>query len=196
MDTCYHYTTRYQIGGILRDREINKRKHKKTTPEAECFNWFTTSPILEFGSAFGAHFEPPGGTLAERIRVFGNMINNPAYALEKRLQLYDAVLASEPYRIGVNADRIAWDVVQGDGPLIWYGVLRPVQLSEWVSFEQLKGGTRDRWTNAVSGSWIGMPLAELTQLINEHVAVLKASDPPWRDFYKHFEQPSVTNSGS
>jgi hypothetical protein len=174
----YHHTTRYSLGGILRFREISKARCPKDTPEDWRYNWFTTSTDPEIGACYGALHAPLGADVEEQLRIINRMHSDPDF-VNKRMTLIDAVIKSQPYRIGVDSETVSWDLVQDRGAgSTWYATKQPISIDQWVSFERL-----------IDGAWRGIPIEQLEselELLPWHK--LKAVDPPWRDFYKQFDE--------
>jgi hypothetical protein len=176
--TVWQHTTCYQIFGILRDRAINKARCPKDTPQLWQYNWLTTNAYLEAGACYGAPHAPLGADVDEQLRIVNRMHSDPDF-INKRMALVDAVIKSQPYRIGVNVGEVSWDLVQDRGAgSTWYATKQPIPIDQWVSFERL-----------IDGAWRGIPIGQLEselELLPWHK--LKAVDPPWRDFYKQFEE--------
>ena len=155
----------------------------------ENFTYFSTASIFDSGALYGANFtprymrdDPEGRAILELASKNLGLIH------EKKLQIIRQVLESQPYRIGIELDKLKVDFVEvrNDGEVV-YEVSAPVPMRDWSSFEQLPNGKlvknwQGRWE--VRGDCISLDLRELDNALDAIPSdSLKSALPPWADVW-------------
>ena len=194
MPIVWHYTHRYAIGGILKHRAIHRvLSPKPSTHVEQDYCWFSTSPSLDMGAGYGMVWKPSFMRTPANIGILEAVERNVELVFNVKAAVLEQVIASKPYRIGVDLDKLQVDRIdyRMRHSVTIYGTRAPVPMKDWLRFEQLLDGRlygdfQHGWE--VSGHWTPLDLTKLENAIRETEALhgpdfLKATEPPWADVW-------------